>query len=524
MMGWRKGLILLSLGVFSSTVAAMFVASPGYMDAEYYFATGRELATGRGFVEALRWNFLDGGLSLPHPSHLYWMPGASVLAATGMRLFGDSFRAAQVPAYVLTALLPLLTAWMAFHIVGDREKAFLAGMLSAFPGFYLPYFLTTDTFILYTWLGGLTLLALMRALQSPTLGRWMLVGMLAGACHLTRADGLVLLALGLAGSLSSRRYRWMDVGVVAGGYALAMLPWWLRNLSVVGSAMPGGLTRTLWLLDYDDLFIYPASLLTYSRWAGSGVQQIAHVRWQALLTNLQSLLVVNGLIFLGPLMAVGGWKLRSHPSSRTSAAYLATLLFLMSIIFPFAGARGGWFHSSAAAMPFLWSFASLGLGAVVSTWARRRDWELPKAERGFGLVAVLLAAFVTAIVLGSRVVGLPGGEARWQASQQRHAQLAQVFPVLVASSAPIAANDAPGMHLATGAPTVSIPDGGAEMLRQAAVDFGVGWVVLEFDHPKGLADLYRDPGSVEWLELAGRTEVSGHPAYLFQVTLPGDGS
>ena len=61
------------------------------------------------------------------------------------------------------------------------------------------------------------------------------------------------------------------------------------------------------------------------------------------------------------------------------------------------------------------------------------------------------------------------------------------------------------------------------MLRQAAIDLGVGWVVLEFDHPEGLADLYRDPGLIEWLELAGRTEVSGHPAYLFRVTLPGEG-
>ena len=77
-------------------VALLIVASlargatdqPSYTDAYYLFNVGSRLAGGGGFVEDYLWNYLDAPKELPAPSHRYWLPLTSVLAALGMTVFG----------------------------------------------------------------------------------------------------------------------------------------------------------------------------------------------------------------------------------------------------------------------------------------------------------------------------------------------------------------------------------------------------------------------------------------------------
>lgn len=83
-------LILFILGLLVSYLAAWMEPVPGYMDAEYYFSGGLRLAEGNGFTEQILWNYLDQPQSLPHPSHTYWMPLPSVVAAAGMLLTGSN--------------------------------------------------------------------------------------------------------------------------------------------------------------------------------------------------------------------------------------------------------------------------------------------------------------------------------------------------------------------------------------------------------------------------------------------------
>jgi hypothetical protein len=89
---------LAALGILAAGTMAVFVRAPGYMDAEYYYASAVELSEGRGFQEPFVWNYLDDAAALPHPSHLYWMPLPSILAAAGMNAIGG-FRAAQLPLF-----------------------------------------------------------------------------------------------------------------------------------------------------------------------------------------------------------------------------------------------------------------------------------------------------------------------------------------------------------------------------------------------------------------------------------------
>ena len=40
------------------------------------------------------------------------------------------------------------------------------------------------------------------------------------------------------------------------GYFVVMLPWFLRNLSVIGSPLSTAGSQTIWLCSYDELFAY----------------------------------------------------------------------------------------------------------------------------------------------------------------------------------------------------------------------------------------------------------------------------
>src|SRR5512137_461345 len=111
-MSRSRWLVLVVLGMLTAGSMAAFVRVPGYMDAEYYYATAIELSEGRGFQEPFLWNYLDDPASLPHPSHLYWMPAVSVIAAAGLKVLGAGFRSAQLPFVILAAGLPALTAWI----------------------------------------------------------------------------------------------------------------------------------------------------------------------------------------------------------------------------------------------------------------------------------------------------------------------------------------------------------------------------------------------------------------------------
>ena len=86
-MTWRQYLLLALLGLAAVTFVAALQPSPGYMDADYYYAGGLQLVNCHGFTEPYLWNYLDDPAGLPHHSHAYWMPLASLLAAAAAALF-----------------------------------------------------------------------------------------------------------------------------------------------------------------------------------------------------------------------------------------------------------------------------------------------------------------------------------------------------------------------------------------------------------------------------------------------------
>ncbi|MGB9669085.1 MAG: hypothetical protein ACPL0B_01745, partial [Anaerolineales bacterium] len=230
-----------------NTLVAKFQFNPGYMDAEYYFATGQYLYSGHGFVEPFLWNYLNNPASLPAPSHLYWMPLASLLAFLGMEIGNSALWFwGRLPFVFLASAIPPLTYYLSYHLKPHTSIARLAGLLALFSGFYAAYLTTTDTFAICMILGTVWILLAEKALTKG--GIWFFwIGVTSGLLHLSRADGLLwfvmIFALGVWQAIQSHKkfnelFPWLILAL--GGYLLVMSPWYYRNWGLWHSPFPPG--------------------------------------------------------------------------------------------------------------------------------------------------------------------------------------------------------------------------------------------------------------------------------------------
>ncbi len=520
---WRW-VVLLVLGILTAGAMAVFVRVPGYMDAEYYYATAIELAEGHGFQEPFLWNYLDDPESLPHPSHLYWMPLSSVLSAAGLALLGTGFRSAQLSFVVLTAGLPVLTAWVSLRLKAVPRQAFFSGLLAAFAGFYLPFFVTTDAFVPYAWIGTLAFALGAAAYRSSRWFLWLASGLAVGAAQLARADGILLLLPLVALALLARSRRLTGIGSLVAGCLLVLAPWLARNLAVSGSLLASGGARTLWLASYDELFSYPASVLGPARWWSQGLGTILSARAEALGSNLTTLVVVVGSVILGPFMLVGAWQKRREPMVAAAAAYLFLLLTGMTLAFPFSGTRGGLFHSAAAALPILWALVPFGVVSVLGWVSARRKWDPMRAWRLFTPAILAFVVIISAWIAWDRAAAGWPSAPRWEAADSQHRDVAAALLHLDPSPGTVAVNDPPGFYLASGLPCVVVPYGDGSTLRAVVERFDLEWVILDANFPAPLESVYQDPVSVSWLTLRGQVkDAQGRPIYLLQVTAQGAG-
>ncbi|MCB0020423.1 MAG: hypothetical protein KDE09_21675, partial [Anaerolineales bacterium] len=404
--GW-----LLLIGLLAQFFWFWRLPEPTHMDAYYYLTNGIRLAEGHGFTEEVIWQFLDEPAGLPTPSHSYWMPLPSMLAALGW-LISPTYRAAQLPFYLLTATLPLLSFAIANWLWRDRQLAWLAGLLTAAGGFYASVWNQPETFAPFAWAGGLALWYLALARTGDQRRHWFGAGLLAALAHLSRADGLLF--LGIGGLLLWPR-RWDRQTLLAQvqsglfllvGYLLLMGPWLLRNWRALGRPLTTAGSQTLFLTNYDDLFAYGRqfSLAEYLAWGGGN---ILSSKLAGLSTALQTFIAICGLVFLTPLIIVAWRQLWRNAETRVRilplTLYTVLLFVAMSLFFTFPGMRGGLFHSTTAIWPWLMALAPAGLRQSIQ-WiaARRPSWQPATAWRVFAPALVVLALALTVAAGGLR--------------------------------------------------------------------------------------------------------------------------
>lgn len=506
-MSRRDLLLLLTLALLFNFAIASFTSGPWYVDDAYYFGGALRLAGGHGFTEPYLWNYLGGFTALPAPSHAYWMPLTSILAALSMLVFGQSFAAARLPLLLLASLLPLITYHCSLFTTGLRRHALAAGLLAIVCGYYPIYWGTTDSFAVYAVVVSLTFVAVSRGsrVRSNDFSRsgqqtakaittngewrwWLAAGVGAGLAHLARADGVLVLAVVLLAVLISPRHRvTLSPLLLVVGYLLVTFPWFTRNLIVVGSPLGAGGAGTLWLIEYNDIFNYPPNL-TPARYFAAGWGVILDGKLQSLISNLQTILAVQGLIFLAPFILVGLWQLRKQALYRIVMMYAVLLYVAMTFAFSFPGARGGLLHSGAALLPFYFPAALVGLDAAID-WiaARLKHWEPELARRNFTIIIVAFAAVFTLALAIPRLREL---------GEDPMVALLRDLP----TEAVVMSNNPPGVWVATGHPGIPLPNGDGNTVIALADKFHVRYILMDKNIAPGLVSLYQSSGT-EWLRL-----------------------
>jgi hypothetical protein len=486
------------IGLLAQAFWAWRLEHPTYMDAYYYATNGRRLAEGLGYSEMIIWQFLDEPAALPAPSHTYWMPLPSLLAAAGYRLFGD-FRGAQIPFWLLAGLLPLVSYTISRHIGGERWQAWTAGLLTAAGGFFAVYWNQPESFAPFAWAGSLCLLCLALAEARRRWLYWFLAGVAAGVAHLTRADGLLLLLVGagfcfrpgvarlLNSSVAPKRPAFSRqtaaLLLLLAGYFLIMGGWLARNEVVLGRPLPGAATQTIFMTTYDDLYAYGRVLTPAAFWQW-GWANIVASRQEAVSVAVQTFVVVAGLIFLAPLIGFAWWRLSRRPVCRVWLApltvYTLLLFASMSLIFAFPGMRGGLFHSVTAVWPWFMALAAAGLALVIESVAARRPyWNARLARRVYAAMAVLLAFGLTFLVGLTRGTG------------EREAGVYRQIGLLLPAGAVVMVGNAPALYYHTGLAAVSVPNEPPHIMLQAARQYSVTYIILDENRPRPLDDFYQ---------------------------------
>jgi hypothetical protein len=178
----------------------------------------------------------------------------------------------------------------------------------------------------------------------------------------------------------------------------------------------------------------------------------------------------------------------------------------MTLIFPYQGARGGFFHSGAALQPLLWAAAPVGLGAFLDWGARRRGWDARQAGSFFQAGLVGIALILTALVSFNRVIGSDLRSPAWDDRQRSYTlaeQALQDFGALPADI--VVVNDAPTFYLASRRQAISIPYGDFATLQDVAQRYRARYLLLEIEQVQGEL-LFDEPGDRPGLRYLGTVE------------------
>lgn len=490
----KIGLILFFMGLLWGGIQLWVKPYTGYMDADYYYTVARNLFSGRGFQDYLLWNFLADPVQLPVPAATYWMPAASVIAYLGMLVSGqDTLIAARIPFIVLFAFAASLTGCVSWSIFRSKLYALVSGSLVLLSGFYLKFVTAPDGFAILFLCGAVLALLIYKRNEVSTAFLSVAMGMVCGVIHMTRADGFVWFLL--AGGFlffhlvrkkqnNERIFAWKVLSYVAlfaGSYLLISGWWYFRNWKFFGSLMPPGGMRGLWLTGYEDLFLFPPQELTIERWLATGWVEIILTRVKALGINLISFISVGGLIFLIPGLFQGFKSITDRLLRNFWIAGFGLVLLIMSVVFPYAGIRGGFLHSMAITQPFLWIILPVGISRIIQSILRHKNssaYSDVKIMSGTLIIAFIVSIF---LIYNDRNQPLEITQAKlWD-------EYREVEDLLISQKAPkdravIVANPA-AYYAVNLRPAVMIPTGDPEQVLTIGRKFQAEYLVVAENSP-----------------------------------------
>jgi hypothetical protein len=296
------------------------------------------------------------------------------------------------------------------------------------------------------------------------------------------------------------------------GYLLIMGFWHIRNVTLFNSIMTPGGGRLLWLENYNQTFIYPPERLTRDGFMQAGWAAAWQDRAAAFAANLGNTFAAQGEVFLFPFILLGLWQLRSDLRAKTAVTGWLILLAVMTVVFPFAGSRGSFFHAGAAFQPMWWAAAPIGLNAAMAWLRRRGQFTDENAPLVFQGILVALAAFMTVYLVNFRVISGWARDDVIYPSVERMLQDNGISPGDV-----VIVRNPPGYYITSGRAAVALPFGDESTILALAEKFGARYLVLEEGGTfESIQDLYDNPAGNPMFEYLG--EVDG--ARLYRIESP----
>ena len=498
----RDLVLIFIVALVARVLAAVPVDYAPYTDPAYYTLVAERLAGGHGFTVPVIWSFLEVGSHLPDPAVLpvpsngHWMPLTSIVAAGSMSIFGESWRAGQLPMIVLSALLVPMTAWIAAWLFPGRWIAVLSAVLAIFAGPLLLYYPTIENFAVFGVLGALALICAMRASTAAASAWWLVAsGVFVGAATLARVDGVLLAVAPAVAWLSREEFRrpagWLIGFATAAAFVLVVTPWLLRNVAQFEAPLPSAGGTTLWITSYNEQFTIgrEVSLATYLDW---GLPAIIGSKLDSWLQLVGRTGVLLGGTFLFTFIP-GLWMSRRRRELWPFAVYFVVNFAFMGGLFTFHAPRGAYYHSAPAWLPIAIPMSLAALPAAMT--AVGRVWPFLRRPQTHRFLAV--TGTVGAIVLS--VVGSLTIWHQWDRSHRLDSAGAEFFIATEATDDVVMYSDPATLALLSGNPGVAASFDTYPVLKQIVDAYQVRWVMVQL--PEGASvdplGLWHGAGSVD---------------------------
>lgn len=516
---------LYALGLAAQLTAAFVVNQPLTEGSSYYVAVARNLVDGRGLVIDAIWSYATPPLVLPRPAFELWQPMASFIAALPMSILGTTFDAAQIGFALIGATLAPM-AWLVARDAASRlslperraQSVMIgAGVLTALSAPLLIAAAAPDSTLPFAVVGVAACLLVPPAINGDRRAL-VALGLALGAAYLTRMEaiwlGLTLVGAAFLATRSVRRTAWLGIAAAAAA-ALVAAPWWLRNLSVFGTPLPGQLADNVFLTRNEQIFGY-LDRPTLQGFLGQGASTLIANMGAALWHDLVEVLLVPAgpIAALGVLTVAVGLRRRGVRPAGALAVLVGagTVMFAAtSILFPVATLWGTFEHAAGPLHVGLVVIALIGVDAFVARVREWRNW--PRAN------AWLAPAGLALIGLPLAALALAGAASTANANARRVNDIAQVLPAAleragVQPTAPLIADRPIWLSEAAARPVIALPDEPADSIAQLARDFDAAAVLVT--EPRGSLPgaLRESPAATCFTELTVPDMPSGSAVFL----------
>jgi hypothetical protein len=438
----------------------------------------------------------------------------------------------------LSLVPPLFAFYLARRLYARDDYAWMAGLLTAFSGFYTIYWVSPDNFTPFAVSADFALLFLAIGVLQRSWKFFLLAGLSIGLAQLARTDAVLLLAVGVILIWVNRGKAalapsnptpgggggiWL-LAAMGVGFLIAAGPWFLRNFFAVGSFYAPGGTRAMFLLNYDEFFSFDAARITLERYLSWGIGNILGSKIEALGFVLLVMLFGVWQIFLAPFAAIGFWKTRKRVEMQAALIYLGLLVAAMAFVFTFPATHGSMLHSATALVAYGAVAVPPGLDAAVAWVGRRRkNWNVAQAQKFFRAGAVVLAIAFSLYLYASGMWIPPSAGATMPLWNERDIEYVVIDGALdargVDEEIPIITVDPPSFINQTGRRSIYLPTESTDAIFEAAEKFGAQYLVLQYDKPRTMMDLYAGKATIDGLvPIATTQDALGRPVTLFELT------